>query len=540
MTKLLLLTVFVYPILISSVFVHELGHAIMAWFNGYTVHSFGIGLARPFWVLNLRGMRIYFGLRRLTSGLTFSQPCRVFPSRWRQASVYAGGVLANLFCAFAAVCLVVVARNNPMCVIVAGFTAFWNASMFLSILIPIRAEFGRVRLRTDGLLILQVLRWRSVPATVPQRLHARGLQDLWRSIGDQASLYYQLLDSAIAWVELGHAERARQLYQQADARSWQRSAFASALLTLVHAMVERVAKNPEAAQVSLDEAEKAFTALGDEGGLFLAAWERAAQRSVDDPDGALTLLDRLAAHRLAAARSDLAATVLAARLAIQLEQRIVDPKLWAQYEARTTAFDFRPWTVELFTARARCHESQGDDAGAEPAYRTALAAARSLYEEMRYPEDRLHFLACQNRLVVDARMCFHRRGRTLEEVADLDIPRSPRELKERQRMNILERRNRHRRIAAILLAVFGIPLRFLLWIWHHAADWEPSASVLAIPVYLGFTILVLGFSLFCLIAGSYVPSWRFRGGKLALGLLAIAWAASLIADFVLHSLSDRV
>jgi hypothetical protein len=537
MGKVLLFAVVLYPVLIASVFVHELGHAVIAWLNGFTVHSFGIGLARPFWVLNLRGTHIYCGLRRLTSGLTFSLPCRVFPSRWRLASVYAGGVLANLFCAVAAVCLVVVARNSPACVVVAGFTAFWNISMFLRILMPIRADFGRVRLRTDGLLILQVLRWRVVPVSVPERLHGLlGFQDLWRSIGDQASLYFHLLDNAMAWVELGHAERARQLYQQADALSWQRSAFASALLTLVRAMVERASRNPEAAQVSLHEAEKAFTALGDEGGLFLAAWERAAQRSAYDADGALALLDRLAVHPLAAARSDLAATVLAARLAIQLEKRIVDSTLWAGYEGRTTAFDDRPWKVELYTARARCHESQGDDDEAEPAYRTALAAARSLYEEMRNPEDRLQFLACQNRLVVDARMCFHRRGRSLEEVADLDIPPSPRELKERRRVKILERRNRHRHLAAMLIAVFGLPLRTLLWVWQHADDTGPSASFLAVPVYFGFTILVLCFSLFCLIAGSYLPSWRFRGGKLALGLLALGWAASLIADFVLHSL----
>src|SRR5262245_56136385 len=96
MPKLLLLAVVLYPILLASVFIHELGHAVMAWLNGFTVQSFGIGLGRPFWVFNLRGTRVYFGLRRLTSGLTFSQSRQVFTSRWRLASVFAGGVLANL------------------------------------------------------------------------------------------------------------------------------------------------------------------------------------------------------------------------------------------------------------------------------------------------------------------------------------------------------------------------------------------------------------------------------------------------------------
>src|SRR5207245_1322984 len=174
-----------YPILVVSVFIHELGHAIMAWLNGFAVHSFGVGLKRPFLVLNLRGTRIYFGLRgAATKGLTFAQPCRVFPSRWRLASYYAGGVLANLFFALAAVCLLVLAPKKPAFVIVTGFTVLWNASLFLTILMPIRAKFGGVRLRSDGMAILQLLRCRAKPVSVPERLHAPwGLNQFWRSSG---------------------------------------------------------------------------------------------------------------------------------------------------------------------------------------------------------------------------------------------------------------------------------------------------------------------------------------------------------------------
>src|SRR5205807_5564354 len=143
---------------------------------------------------------------------------------------------------------------------------------------------------------------------------------------------------------------------------------------------------------------------------------------------------------------------------------------WAEYEAQTTAFDNRPWKLHLFTALARYHESRGDDASAETAYRSALAVARSLYEEMHYPDDRWQFLTCQNRLVVDARMCSHRCCRPLEEIACLDIPPSPRELEERKRVRRLEARQQRLHVAAVLLASLGLPVRFALWGWRHGAD----------------------------------------------------------------------
>src|SRR6516164_2825991 len=98
---LLLLAVFTYPILIVSVFIHELGHAVVAWLTGFAVHSFGIGQARPVWVFNLRNTRVFFCWRGHSSGLTFAHPLRVFPSRRMLVAFYFGGVLANLLCAIA-------------------------------------------------------------------------------------------------------------------------------------------------------------------------------------------------------------------------------------------------------------------------------------------------------------------------------------------------------------------------------------------------------------------------------------------------------
>src|SRR5438270_4422363 len=146
MPDLLLLAILVYPILVASVFVHELGHAILARLVGFAVHSFGVGLARPFWVFSLRGTRVFFGLRHITKGLTFSQPSQVLPPRWRLASYYAGGSLANLLCALAAVGLLILARHHRACVLVAGFTVFWNVCVFLGIFMPICANLGPFRL----------------------------------------------------------------------------------------------------------------------------------------------------------------------------------------------------------------------------------------------------------------------------------------------------------------------------------------------------------------------------------------------------------
>jgi hypothetical protein len=159
----------------------------------------------------------------------------------------------------------------------------------------------------------------------------------------------------------------------------------------------------------------------------------------------------------------LAVAVLCELLLAQLATGKVDAASWEAYQLRRSCCDHRALDLRLFTARARFHEDRAEDTEAEAAYRKALAAARSLYEEMKYPEDRLCFVDCQQRLVVDARMCLYRCGKK-EEVGELEIAPSPRELQDRAHQRARERRNRNGHVAAMLLATFGVPLCLFLWV----------------------------------------------------------------------------
>jgi hypothetical protein len=436
---------------------------------------------------------------------------------------YFGGVLANLLCAIAAICLLVLTLHYPVCAMLAGITAFWNGVFFLGILIPVRAKFGRVWLKSDGRMLAELLFGRIPRSTLPERLHGRwGLQHLWQSVGDHATLYYQLLDSAMIWVALNNPGRAECLYQSAQALEWKRPPFAEAMLALTRALVACGGRQAETARAAVEKAEERFAALHDQGGLFLTACTRATLLNIaGDRNGALATLERLAADPITAKHPDLARGILADRLLIGLEQGVVDERLWHEFQASSKAADTRSTRIRLFAELARFHARRDDDEQAEAAYRTALAAARSLFEEMTNPLDRLDLLSCQNSLVVDAHMCFYRRGKSLEEVADLDIPPPPREIEEQKQRRSQERRNFGRHVAAILLSVFALPVWMLLWYWEHDPHEDPG------PLPALFLQVPIPFSLFCLIAGRWSSKLRLRGGTTALVLVGLIWMTIL-------------
>ena len=54
----LLLSLAVFVLMYALAFFHELGHALLARWNGFVVTSFGVGAGRFFWVGSWRGTRI--------------------------------------------------------------------------------------------------------------------------------------------------------------------------------------------------------------------------------------------------------------------------------------------------------------------------------------------------------------------------------------------------------------------------------------------------------------------------------------------------
>ncbi len=69
------------PVLYVSTFLHELGHALMALRSGFIVSSFGLGTARPLWVWDWRGTKVYLCRQRSRLGLTWLLNPQIYPSR---------------------------------------------------------------------------------------------------------------------------------------------------------------------------------------------------------------------------------------------------------------------------------------------------------------------------------------------------------------------------------------------------------------------------------------------------------------------------
>ena len=100
-----------------------------------------------------------------------------------------------------------------------------NALLAITSVLPYQGKVGKVVLRTDGRLIMEVIRDHviSTPSiTVIQTLNA--LRGFWKSIGDHNSLQIYLLTSGIAYVGLEDLERADLLLRSALVGEKQRAA----------------------------------------------------------------------------------------------------------------------------------------------------------------------------------------------------------------------------------------------------------------------------------------------------------------------------
>ena len=82
------------PVTHVSVFVHELGSAVMGRAAGLVVKSSGIGTGRPFLVMTVGGTRVFRCRSRPLQGLTFCYFSSFSPDRRRMVPFLAGGIVA--------------------------------------------------------------------------------------------------------------------------------------------------------------------------------------------------------------------------------------------------------------------------------------------------------------------------------------------------------------------------------------------------------------------------------------------------------------
>lgn len=266
----------IIPAYYLAVFIHEVGHVVMAKLCGYEVTSFGLGLGGPMWVGKWRGTRIYFALKKPMQGITWAIFPQLFPSRLASIGMLAGGVLANLLLAVGAALLW---RFLPW------GQAFWltivviNLVVGLPNVIPLSLRLGGWSLRSDGAQILQTIKRRQ-PEVPAASLFAmvRSLCDFWAAIGDWRIHSELLLTAAGVWLQMGDASHAETLCDKAEAMVVEDSPFAKARIALFKGSVECVKGEFEASAAAFDKAEALFVTLNNEAGLCLVALARAELR----------------------------------------------------------------------------------------------------------------------------------------------------------------------------------------------------------------------------------------------------------------------
>jgi hypothetical protein len=399
-----------YPVYYLSCFVHEVGHAVMAWLTGYTVGSFGLGTANPFWVANCWGTRVYCCRTRPLQGMTFVFHEQLYPSRWQEVGWLAGGVLAHGVLATAALTLWWNSTGWPGLWLVA---ATLNGLLVAVNLLPYSFRVGKFSLRSDGALLFDTVRWGGEdPSPLAIIRMVKGLRGLWRSVGDLRTLRLYLLAAAQAELDLGVVTQADRLWREAEELPALQSRCGQAYGALVRCLMAIATGNVQAGRQALEAARKQFDAAQHEVGLVLVALAEVELLLAEgNARGAVPVLEGLAHQPVLARRRQLREALFLVRLSVAAA--LPDPAavedLRAAYlaarRARTLTRDlhFYRTLAGYYTARAEWSE-------AAEAYRGALAAAAQLYLALADPEEQGWFREAQAPWVAEAERCLQRLG----------------------------------------------------------------------------------------------------------------------------------
>jgi hypothetical protein len=396
---ILLLLLGILLVMYTSLFLHELGHALLGRWSGFLVTSFGVGTGELFWVSRWRGTRIYLGLRG-SLGLTVYLIPQIYPTRRQLVVTYCGGIWAHVLLVLAGLWLWQnVSWGGPLWLALVGL----NGVALVVNVVPVKVRLGGALLSNDGWCILEVLRLGMPEPNLPGQLNTlRALQPLFTAIKDVRGHHIYLLSGALAWSALGNAARARQLLNEATLLPLDPTPFDLAFRALVRGLTARAAGDLPAAAEALEEAARRFAQPAHEVGLFVIAWGRAnllaCQGNVAE---ALRQLEALAEHPIAVARPLLRTALLADRLCAlaRLPEGTSLEALLKEYEATRKAHPSAPRDLQVYKAVVASYQLAGQPETAGRACAQALKAARQVERSLSHEEDRGFFRQGQEELV---------------------------------------------------------------------------------------------------------------------------------------------
>jgi WD40 repeat protein len=406
--------------------------------NGFTVTSFGLGVARPLVMGSWRGAKVFLARTRPLHESLCAFPAQLFPTR-RQGTVIRGSHLLALALITAA--CVLLWRLLP-----------WGRELALLA----AALFGFVCARAAVTSAWQAVRDRA--AGLEPIRQVRALRGVWKWIGDGPGLYLQSMRAAEAWAGLGGAAEARRLCDDAEALRAEHTAFTQAYGAAVRGRAATAAGDLDEADTALKLAGMGFGALEHDAGLFFVTLGRAdLLRAQGRAGDAALALAALTAHPLPGRSPDARAGLLAARLRTQAElgQAEEVTRLRAEYEGLRRRHPFPTTDLQVYSALARFHQGRGEWDQAEPAYRAAWTAALDVYTGLRDADDRAAFRECQQGLLRGAREFLRRVGKP-DTAAELDDLFASVDERERRQAEAWAARRATLRRVALYLAVMDV------------------------------------------------------------------------------------
>lgn len=260
-------------VFVFSIFVHELGHALVGRWSGMSVTSFGVGSSRPFVRWRWWGIRVYLCRNLWWGGLTYYLPPTLFGSRTARILTLAGGLLFNLLF----VGLGVLAWwLFPGARMVLSFLVGINLLLFLTASWPYKVKLSGGVLLSDGAQIINQLQGKLPDISATQGIEsAYFLSKLFSDAGDHLGALAQDVALAYYWIALGDIKGSRERWQQMEPESLEALGSAKAIYLLLWQALAIEEQH-------FDEARQALEALHEE----IAAWDE------PDPD-ALWLVQML-------------------------------------------------------------------------------------------------------------------------------------------------------------------------------------------------------------------------------------------------------
>jgi WD40 repeat protein len=523
-----------FPAIGFTVYLEQLTIALLCRASGFRLTSFGAGVARPVWARTWRGVRLYLARERMTSVLTVGFSTDLLPSPRQFVPLSAGLVLVHGVAAAAA--------------LLAWHVCPWGRFAW-----PWLALLNVLGVGTN--LVNVIRRWRggplagSFPARVRQ--HEAGQARLG-AVGDTVGRSIYLLEAAWTWLALENPEHAERLRAEAEALAVppdDRFPYLPGYAALVRGGAALERGLLDAGREALDEARRAFEGCGSRTGLFLVEWARGRLLlKQGDARQAVAILEGLAADPLLADRPTVRVELLADCVCAQAELPESEKlaALRTVYEAecrrrRVPVADLLD--LRVHRALARRHARHEDWAGAEAAYRTALAAYGKLLTAFGNDlANRARFQEACGDVVEEARGFLLRLGKAEEaERLETDLltaeKRTTAASAEARRQN---RRNFGRLGWWLALADLALGLLLLKTVHLDAVEaqehlerlWDCTLlSALREPVawqaLAGFllvgSVLALAGGLFLLGLGVLVPRLRGWGGWLALAFALVPW-----------------